>query len=93
MKTLIIINAVVNFLIIAKWLWDNNRLHLSYDRTFWHKRLVSVTIMWVDRPRYLVKQGGGWAASGLFTIQFRHREKASEKDSKDYHAKAKQRNA
>lgn len=48
MKTLIIINSVVQFMIIAYISYKENRIHIAISRTFWCNIPTSICFMWND---------------------------------------------
>lgn len=58
-------------LILVCVVYKENRLYISVNRTFWCKKIYSITIMRNDRP---IKEGISYA-TGLFTIPLRNRKK------------------
>lgn len=80
MKTLIYFNTIVNLIIVGYWIYKNNRLYISIQRTFWYKKIISVALMWKTDISET-----GYTATSLIRIIIRNPNDARELDSKQFH--------
>lgn len=70
---------------ICMWLYDNNRVWISYERTFWCKFLTGITFMWADRPMKYWKTES-YSSNGFLHIPLRSVPKMEEKDDAYFHS-------
>lgn len=70
METIIWFNFIVSLLVVVRFLYRENRIYLSYSRTFWCKKLYGITVMWNNKP---IRKG--ISANSLFYIPIRNNHK------------------
>jgi hypothetical protein len=71
MKTLIIINFIINVLIIVYMLYKENRFYFEINKTFWKETPYSISL-WYKTEIYT---DGGFKATCIITIPFRRYKK------------------
>lgn len=76
MKALIYFNTIVNILLIGWWIYRNNRIYISINRTDIDKKILGFTVMWNAYP---VRKGV--CDSGLFYVPIRNAEKLETRES------------
>lgn len=74
MEKLIYFNTIVNILLIGWWVYRNNRIHISPNRTS-GDTLLGFNVMWNSYP---VRKG--ICASGLFYVPIRNVEKTETRE-------------
>ncbi len=82
MKWLILFNAISNILIWGYLSYKYNPFWLSFNRTFWMKKLTSISLMY----RYHKSEQGSQSRS-IFTLTLRNYGKWSEWDSEQFRKK------
>lgn len=81
MKTLIIFNTIVNVILIGYILYRENRFYIQVNRSFWYRKLISITLMWNYGP---IRKG--IHARRIFTIRVRSYGKTEKWDSEMFHS-------
>ena len=79
MNTITIFNFIVNFAIISFFAYKYNPFWISVRRTFWMKKITSISIMY----RYQKTEYGS-SSKGIVTFRIRNYDKWSEWDSKEF---------
>lgn len=76
MEKLVYFNTLINILLIGWWVYRNNRLFLSTNRSSRNNVLLGFTVMWNSYP---VRKGV--CASGLFYIPLRNADKVETREN------------
>jgi len=79
METISIVNTILILGILLFLIKKHCVLYIYVNRTFWMKKIYSVTLMRITHKNEYVT-----AASGIFTIKIRNYKKASEWDSEQF---------
>jgi hypothetical protein len=79
MNIITIFNFVINLIIIGFLIRKFNPFWISIDRTFWMKKLLSITLMY----RYSKTEYNS-GSKGLYTLTIRSRNKWADWDSNEY---------
>lgn len=74
-----IFNLVCNIVIIAYWVYKNNRFYISPNKTFWCKKIKGYHLM------YITHEGHGWReAKGVLYLPLRNSKKYDKWDSEQF---------
>lgn len=79
-------NFLVNIIFICYLIYKHNRLYIGVNKTFWYKKIISITLYWKTH----VSEYGGYSAKGFLTIPLKNWRKATEWDSKKFEMENKQ---
>lgn len=76
MNYLIIFNFLVNIIIIGYICYKKNPFYISVNKTFWCRKVVSLTLM-----RYTHREKSWSSSKGVFTLPIRNYKKMEEWDT------------
>ena len=78
MKNIIYLNLFINLIIVGYLIYKHNRLYISINKTFWLKKVKSITFWWrVYKDEY------GSMSKSLLTIRISNK-KIDEWDSNEF---------
>lgn len=70
----------INFILIVGYIfYRENRIYLTFSRTFWYKKITTINVMWCNKPVFHRK--GCWVSHGIFHIPIRNAKKMHRWDS------------
>jgi cellulose synthase/poly-beta-1,6-N-acetylglucosamine synthase-like glycosyltransferase len=80
MHYLTIFNTIVCVFFVAYFLYRHNRFYLSFERTFWQRKIYALNLFYTRTPQWERDAGYGYAARSILFIPLRNeREFAKQK--------------